>query len=226
MEFLLHHGLITWRDIIYSLSATGKLPPKCLSEPLRIMEEAWGDNEYLSKLSVNQCIGLWASDNQCKFHVKTSCDAADGDGAWARRMVPFEGGEVCDFIFQTRVLSNSSMRPLHDQIMATEHTRIAQLLWSIKALKIPQRCIKDVKTDCLILQTIPKKRKADLMDLAKLTFRDLPNMRRRYSGEGQTFLDCYCEMTPSQHTGEVYRLGPGNPLQGVFSEPCHRCHRL
>ena len=225
-EFLLHHGLITWRDIIFSLSATGKLPPKCLSEPLKIMEEAWGDEEHLAKLSVNMMIGLWASDAQCLYHVKTSQDAVDGMGAWAKRMVKFEGGELCDFIFRTKVLGNSSMRPLHDQIMSTEHTRIAQILWRIKALKVPQRCIKDIKTDCVILQGFPQKRKADLMDLGKLTFKDLPNLRRRFHDfrqpdKSQTFLDCYIEMgiSPELTPQEVFRMGAGKPLQGSYQQP-------
>ena len=45
------------------------------------MEEAWGENADLAKLSVNQMIGLWASDQKQIYHVKTSGDPCDGVGA-------------------------------------------------------------------------------------------------------------------------------------------------
>jgi hypothetical protein len=80
VEFLLHYARITWADITWSLSATGKIPPACLSEPLRVMEEAWGDETYLAKLSINSCIGLWAKDSHYVYHVKTSQDPVDGRG--------------------------------------------------------------------------------------------------------------------------------------------------
>jgi hypothetical protein len=62
VEHLLHFGQITWADISHSLSSTGRVPPECLAAPLQQMEEAWAGQEDLAKLSVNQMIGLWASD--------------------------------------------------------------------------------------------------------------------------------------------------------------------
>ena len=49
VEHLLHYGRITWQDISHSLSSTGRVPPQCLAEPLRQMEEAWGEQEDLAK---------------------------------------------------------------------------------------------------------------------------------------------------------------------------------
>ena len=46
---------------------------------------------------------------------------------------------------------NASMRPIWDQIMAWEHTRVAQLLFVIQALGVPARCISDVKTDAVVV---------------------------------------------------------------------------
>jgi hypothetical protein len=45
--------------------------------------------------------------------------------------------------------------------MCTEHTRLAQLLFCLKALKVPPRYLKCIKTDCVVLQGPIKKRKAD-----------------------------------------------------------------
>ena len=89
MEHLLHYAMITWQDISHSLSSTGRVPPQCLAEPLRQMEEAWGEQD-LAKLSINQMIGLWASDADRVYHVKSSKDPVDGLGAWAKRYTEFE----------------------------------------------------------------------------------------------------------------------------------------
>ena len=137
VEHMLHYGLIKWSDISWSLSATGQIPPNCLAEPLRIMEQAWHDID-LAKLSINQMIGLWATSEDQIYHVKTSNDPCDGIGAWAKRFVTFEGGQIYDFIYSTQVMSNKSMRPIHDHIMATEHVRIAQLLFALHALDTTQ----------------------------------------------------------------------------------------
>jgi len=170
VEHMLHYGMITWANISWSLFATGQIPPNCLAEPLRIMEEAWGENKDMAKLSINQLIGLWATDSNQIYHVKTSNGGVDGLGAWAKRFVTFEGGQIYDYVFATQVLSNASMRPIHDRIMATEHVRIAQLLFNLQALKVPQRCIKCIKTDCVVVKGFPRKRKAAMMELAKITF--------------------------------------------------------
>lgn len=84
VEHMLHYGLVTWADIYLSLFATGQVPPYYLADPLGIMENAWGENLDLAKLSVNQMIGLWAIDARQIYHVKTSNDPCDGIGAWAR----------------------------------------------------------------------------------------------------------------------------------------------
>jgi hypothetical protein len=221
VEFMLHHGRCTWQDLTWSLEATAHIPATCLAEPLRVMEEAWGDQSDLAKDSVNQMIGLWAKDETHVYHVKTSCDPCDGLGAWARRYVAFEGGCINDYVFATPLLSNRSMRPIHDQIMATEHTRLAQLLFCVKALKVPPRCLKCVKTDCLVLKDFPRKRKRELEEISTLTFAELPRLRARAEGAAgaANWLDSYATMAGSQSSDEVFRLGPGEPLQCVPSKP-------
>ena len=166
----------------------------------------------MAKESVNAMIGLRAKDEGHVYHVKTSNDPADGLGAWAKRYVSYEGGATTDYIFATELLSNKSMRPIHDMIMATEHTRVAQLLFCINTLKIPQRCIKCIKTDCVVLKGFPKKRKAELMNLATVTFKDLPTLRSRVYC---CFWDSLVMMQGSDSSAEVFRLGAGKPLQGL-----------
>ena len=104
---------------------------------------------------VNMMIGLWAKEETHVYHVKTSGDPSDGLGAWARRYVAFEGGYINDYIFATPLLCNKSTRAIHDQVMCTEHTRLAQLLFCVKQLQVPPRCLKCVKTDCVVLKGFP-----------------------------------------------------------------------
>ena len=42
-----------------------------------------------------------------------------------------------DRVFGAKLLSNWSFRPVHDQVMATEAARVAQLLYILRALKVP-----------------------------------------------------------------------------------------
>jgi hypothetical protein len=225
VEFLLHHGICEWRDITFSLNATGKVPTQCVSKPLEIMENAWGEDVDMAKFSINSMLGLWSTDAQCVYHVKTSTDPADGHGAWAKRLVTWEGGETFDFIFARKVITNATMRPIHDVIMATEHVRVAQVLFCLSCLKVPKRCIKDIKTDAVIIKGAPKKQKAAIVDLGKLCFQDLPTLRQRFADKGQSFLDSHIEMTPNPSTQEVFRVGPGKPLEGHYQEPRREAQR-
>ena len=179
--------------------------------------------EHRSSEAVHQSDGrfLWATDPQHVYHVKTSTDPCDGLGAYAKRYVEWEGGESWDYIFASNLLVNTSMRPIHDQIMCTEHVRISQLLFCLKALKVLPRHIKCIKTDCVVIQGPIKKRKKDLESLAELTFEELPRLRARFAGN-QTSLDTYCSVAGHEgqaKTAEVFRLGEGKPLQGYYIKP-------
>ena len=70
---------------LWSLDATAHVEPACLAWALRRMEEAWGEDEHLAKLSVNALIGLWARNvvqlpllqrgsvaGQCAYPVRAS----------------------------------------------------------------------------------------------------------------------------------------------------------
>jgi hypothetical protein len=160
VEHLLHYAIATWDDILWSFSATGRLPPASFKGVIQAMEQAW-DDKALAKYSINIMIGLWARDSTHLYHAKTSKDAMDAKGSHMRRQVEYgQGQTICDHIFATKVLSNTTMRPIHDQIMHTEATRMAQAFFILSSLGIPQRCIKDVKTDAFILEGVAKKKKS------------------------------------------------------------------
>ena len=146
----------------------------------------------------------------------------DGLGAWAKRYVEFEGGYTTDYIFASSLLTNTSMRPIHGQIMCTEHVRLAQVLFALQALKVPPRYLKCIKTDCVVLQGPIRKRKAELQGLAELTFADLPRLRARLTAEAsQQFLDGYCSISEHKFSqdSKVFRLGEGKELKGCWQKP-------
>ena len=88
-----------------------------------------------------------------------------------------------DFVYQTPILTNWSYRAVHDQIMHTEHVRVAQLLYVLRALKVPERHIKSIKADAVILQNCSVKHRACIQGTAERTFEELPHLRTWTAGQ-------------------------------------------
>ena len=175
-EWLLHTGVIKWEDISHVLTATAHLPAGILAEPLRKMEAAWEGEEVLAKFSVNSLIGLWAIDEASLTKVRTSTLEEDRPSEPCLTSV-FHYGEnkvVYDFLTTTKLISNSSCRPLHDLCMCTEAVRVGQMLVALKSAgAIPY----ELKTDSVLYR--PRKRRR--VELSELSFRDLDTLySRRY----------------------------------------------
>ena len=86
---------------------------------------------------------------------------------------------VTDHIQATPLLTNATMRPIHDMVMGVEHTRMAQPRYVLTRLGVPPRSIKHVKTDVFILE-LPAKQLAVVKDVAALRFDQLHTLRRDY----------------------------------------------
>ena len=70
-EWLLHSGVIDWKDISHKLTATGRLPADLLKKPLEKMERSW-EVGGLGKQSVNAMVGTWMLDDQFAFkHISS-----------------------------------------------------------------------------------------------------------------------------------------------------------
>ena len=224
VEHMLHYAIATWDNILFSLSSTGKLPADSFRTPIKTMDSAW-KNKALAKYSINSMIGLWAINSTHVYHAKTSNDTLDAKGSHMRRQVEYgDGHAIYDHIFATKVLSNTSFRPIHDQNTHTEATRMAQLFFILSSLGIPQRSIKGVETDAFILEKIANKRKAFVENIVNVTFKDLPNLRRKYQKVtvNQTFLDAngvYVKGTASEDKVFRYSEDKVRKLQGAYSEP-------
>ena len=146
-----------------------------------------------------------------------------------KRVVEYGQGKIThDHIFATKLLQNASMRPIHDQIMHTEATRMAQLCYIVKKLGVPQRCIKDIKTDALIMQGFPKKCRPNLIALAEHTnFTNLPSLRRKFEKAlNQRFMDdndVFPEGCSSSECVFRHELGEKvKRLEGNYKTPCRQ----
>ena len=138
VEFLLHRGLINWACISHSFSATGRLPPDVFREVLEKMENAWPLDSPLRKSSINCMQGLWQINGLDSFSVRTTAFDTDGGDHWAeKRLFECDGVTLFDFVYQTRRVCNEAMRPIHDQIMHTEATRVRRFAGCSKGWECP-----------------------------------------------------------------------------------------
>ena len=151
VEFLLEHSICTWSNLSWSLSSTARLPHDIFLGALEEMESAWPLEAQLldlPKLSVNSCIGLWAIKAGESLRVVSSNAESDGRGRWLKRVFDYGTGTIVDSIYRTELLTNASYRPIHDQVLATEATRVAELYDLVRQAGVVPRAVSDVKTDC------------------------------------------------------------------------------
>ena len=87
-------------------------------------------------------------------------------------------------------MSNASHRPLHDFVMAAEYVAVARIKHQLRAV-LPSY-IKCVKTDCVVVQQLPKKHQHLLQELQNLKHPD---------------------------GSQVYRVEEVKPLRGYYREP-------
>ena len=77
------------------------------------MEEAWGEDEHLAKLSVNALIGLWARNVDLLYLMRTSNNQLDGNGCQYRQtFVDSKGQTHWDHVYVAQLFSNASHRPV------------------------------------------------------------------------------------------------------------------
>ncbi len=197
-EFLLHHGIITWADLPYKLTATGRLPADIFRRPLAQMEAAWPDGG-LAKQSVNSMIGLWCLDQAFSYKLHSSEHPGDCPPGALKRITQFEHGAVTDIIVKTRLHTTTSMRPLHDLCMCTEAVRVGQMLYCLKR----QRAIcYELKTDSVLYRPL-KRARTDALET--LRFRDL-RLRERFEPCGQRRLNEYCSLPLADSEDLVFRV--------------------
>jgi AAA domain len=220
-QFLLHHGICSWGDFLWSLTSLAKLPADVFKGPLEAMETAWED-KALAKMSVNSCVGTWCIKNESISVLSTNDEADVKPGSHMLRKFAYDDKVLNDHIYLTRNLDNASMRSIHDQVLATEATRVAELLYIVKSLGVPQKCVTDVKTDCLNLRGFAQKHKRKLEAIGDIHYSDLTTLRRRFEkvGGSQKQIDCFLDLPACENEARVFRWDDEpKSLQGQYREP-------
>ena len=230
VEHLLSYQICTWADIKFSLDSTCKIGTHAVERVLAQMEDAWNGDVDMAKHSINCMIGLWATDHDYCYTCKTSRNLSDRRGSHNSTPVYYGNGEcIYDFIFRTRIMSNSSYRPVHDQIMHTEAVHMARLVHCVRGVS-PLNVIKHVKTDALLLEGHTEKAHKQLQALCdELQYKDLPDLRNRFQkrprGQTELFPIDLCSRREGD-TASVYRhFGANNAskCRGRPSSPVSWC---
>ena len=222
---MLHHSIITWECITHSFSSSSHLPKDVFREALDRMD-AMHQCEKSRKTSINMMVGLWATHSQESWTVKSSSSIEDSFNAESVRHFQWSGGVIHDFYTRSVRQTNGSMRPIHDQIMSIEHTRVATLRFILESLGTPRRCITDVKTDALVLHGFSNSLHHKLNHICGTTVRQLSGVKRKayHLEDDQTMLNSHCEITGSDVDANVYRWGSEpKRLDGAYAEPYRDC---
>ena len=170
--YLLEAGLAQWQHFKWSLDATAHVDQRCLELVLERMEQNWPEGEeHYAKLAINSLVGLFARSLELVYSMKTSNHQVDGEGcSWRQTFTDSAGRTHWDHIFVTELLSNSSYRPIHDYIMGAEYVAVARIRQALA--EVPRRYLKCIKTDCLVMQDVPKKYRPAVERLLRMSHRD------------------------------------------------------
>ena len=104
-----------------------------------------------------------------------------------------------NFVTVTKLLSNSSYRPIHDLCLSSEAARVGKLLYVLKSVRAT--CF-EIKTDSVLFQ--PLKRRP--IDVSIIKYRDLDTLRAQYTDTpGIRKLDQYCLCTHIPSDRAVFR---------------------
>ena len=222
-EFMLHHDCVTWADFRWGFNATAHLSEDAFVRPLQIMEEAWGDVPELPKRSINAALGILGCPRLSCFFLKTGENIPEASGGGCVPVVTHcgVGGRVVDWVWEMKLMTNVSHRPIHDAALFTEHTRVAQALCIIRRLHAPCRNILCVKTDAVVFHANKKCAATLKTQVESLSYRDLAGLRGLYEPPLFAEQRRHREQTrpvPIASDAQVFRLRPGEP-SGVHHLP-------
>ena len=154
VEWLLHHGKVTWEDVKYALSAASRLPAEAFRRPLDLMEQEWEgleDGDLKAKLSVNALVGLLSRTEPVQWTTRSASNPTNAAGAALKTVRRYGDLQVVDYAWKCRVVTNETYRPLFDQVVWQELVRVAQLLYFLGRHGVPLRNVLCVKTDAVVV---------------------------------------------------------------------------
>ena len=136
MEYMLGQNIIQWANIEYKITASAHVPPDFCRHISRTIEDTPQnvrtrdldniDPSDFSKNCINSLLGLWSKPKHHKTAVETVTYTEDlqRSGPILKRAV--EGHPTLhDYIFETELKTNTSMRPIHQVCLDMEHVYLA-----------------------------------------------------------------------------------------------------
>jgi hypothetical protein len=137
VQFMLDSGIIHWTDIKFKLTASAHVPHDFFRNMFATIEDTQvnvrtKDLDNISqsdfaKNCINALLGLWSKPKQYRTRVETVTYSEDlqRSGPVLKRAV--EGHPTLfDYIFETELLSCTSMRPIHQVCLDMEHVFLAR----------------------------------------------------------------------------------------------------
>ncbi|CAE7532481.1 FV3-083R, partial [Symbiodinium pilosum] len=149
------------------------------------------DVVYTARSSQNELDGYGCQERRVFSVFASDLQPAEEKPEAAQKQIAEQPlAEYWDFVFIRNLMSNASHRPLHDFVMAAEYVAVARIKHQLRAAL--SSYIKCVKTDCVVVQQLPKKHQHLLQELQDLKHPD---------------------------GSQVYRVEEGKPLRGYYREP-------
>ena len=166
---MLSTGVIRWSDIKYMLTATAHLRHDFFANIFATIEETQANvrtqslnnilPEKFTKECINSVLGLWSKPKLFSSSVETVTYTEDLRRAGPVLKRPVLGSlELHDYIFQTELLSNTSMRPIQQITLDMEHVFLAKA-WRIARKFCEPRDISAFITDAVVLHVPNVQRK-------------------------------------------------------------------
>ena len=199
-EFLLYMGVISFDDIAFEITASAHLPNDLLKGPLETMEAAWNETGgALGKQAVNAMIGTMMLNESFSYKMISSNHDEDAPPDALKRIVYYGTKSITDYVVKTKLLSTTTLRPIHDICMGTEAVRMGMMLY---CLRKQRASIYELKTDSCLYK--PQKRTKPVLE--ELTFKGLHVRDIFEPGHGHKRLDEYFTPTSPDSDEKVYRV--------------------
>jgi hypothetical protein len=163
VEFLMDHGVLSWNDLQYKLTATAHLPADVFRKPIDDMLEYWGPDLDNAKRSINAMIGIWGIVESFVWSTTSSphpFDAPDLPNVYESQ-VSYSGGVMFNFMRRTKLLETSSYRPLHDLVKGYAAVALGRMLFCLRK----KTTICEINTDGILYR--PNLKNAKMIELGE-----------------------------------------------------------
>ena len=211
---MLDIGVIQWADIKHTLTATTHLTHDLFANIFTTTEETQAHvrtqtlnnitPEKFTKECINNLLGLWSKPKLHSYCVETVSYTEDLKRSGPAFKRPVVGSlELHDYIFQIELMTNTSMRPIHQITLDMEHICIARA-WRIARKFAEPRYISACVTDAVVLNISNAQRKKLRVAVESQQYTDGTNIYRLRDTE--TCMIC----TTGPPTTEKFEIQPNN----------------